>query len=99
MKGTEMLYRQALGYIIAQYRKDQQLTLRQVVSKGSGRLSLTYLWELENAKKEASSEMLKEVAQCLEIEPSDLVIKVGLAMAGGVPNFIPEKIDEQLVSL
>lgn len=94
-----MLFRQALGHIIAEYRQDKKLTLRQVVNRGSGRISLTYLWELEKARKEVSSEMLIEVAQCLAIPPSDLVIKVGIAMCGGVPSYLPKELDEQLVSL
>jgi transcriptional regulator with XRE-family HTH domain len=94
-----MLFRKALGHIIAEHRKDKQLTLRQTAIRGSGRISLTYLWELENGRKEASSEMLIEVAQCLGISPSDLVIKVGMAMCGGVPNYLPKELDEQLVNL
>jgi len=94
-----MLFRQALGHIIAEYRQDKQLTLRQTVNRGSGRISLTYLWEIEKARKEVSSEMLIEVAQCLAIEPSDLVIKIGMVMCGGVPNYLPIELDEQLVSL
>jgi len=94
-----MLFRQALGHIIAEHRHDKKLTLRQTAIRGSGRISLTYLWELENARKEASSEMLIEVAQCLDISPSDLVVKIGIAMGGGVPNHLPKELDEQLVNL
>ena len=94
-----MLFRQALGHTIAEHRQDKKLTLRQTVNRGSGRISLTYLWELEHARKEVSSEMLIEVAQCLAIEPSDLVIKVGMVMCGGVPNYLPKELDEQLVNL
>jgi transcriptional regulator with XRE-family HTH domain len=94
-----MLFRKALGHIIAEHRKDKQLTLRQTAIRGSGRISTTYLWELENGRKEASSEMLIEVAQCLAIDPSDLVIKVGMVMCGGVPNYLPIELDEQLVNL
>jgi len=94
-----MLYRQALGYVIATYRKENKLTLRQMVSRGSGRISLTYLWEIEKSRKEVSSEILKEIAECLRMDASDLVIKVGITMAGGVPNFVPEKFDTELVNL
>ena len=94
-----MLFRQALGHIIADHRYDNKLTLRQVVNRGSGRISLTYLWEIEKARKEVSSEMLIEVAQCLAIDPSDLVIKIGMVMCGGVPNHLPKELDEQLVNL
>ena len=94
-----MLFRQALGHIIAEHRQDKKLTLRQTVNRGSGRISLTYRWELDHARKEVSSEMLIEVAQCLAIEPSDLVIKVGMVMCGGVPNYLPKDLDEQLVNL
>jgi transcriptional regulator with XRE-family HTH domain len=88
-----MKFRDALGKVIAEYRYDNNLTLRKMASNGSGRVSLTYLWELENAKKEASSEMLVEVAGCMKTTPAELVIKVGLFMAG-VPDYIPEDLLE-----
>lgn len=94
-----MLFRKALGYVLSDYRHTSKLTLRQIVNRGSGRISYNYLWELEQGRKEASSEMLDELASCLCIDTADLVIKVGIVMAGGVPNYLPKELDEQLVDL
>lgn len=88
-----MKFREALGAVIFEHRNSKNLTLRKMVAKGSGRLSLTYLWELENARKEASSEMLNEIASCMEISTAELVIRVGFFM-GGIPDYVPEDLLE-----
>jgi transcriptional regulator with XRE-family HTH domain len=90
-KKDTMLFRQALGRVISDHRYDNGLTLRQTTNRGSGRISYNYLWELEQGHKEASSEMLEEIAECLGITTAELVIRVGLLMGGGVPN-TPEEI-------
>jgi len=76
-----MLFRQALGYVIADYRKDKDLTLRQMITNGQARLSYNYLWEIERGKKEPSSEILNEIAKCMRTDTPDLIIKVGLLMS------------------
>ena len=88
-----MKFREALGEVIKDYRHSNNLTLRQLANSGSGRISLTYLWELENARKEASSEMLVEVAGCLRTNPAELVIRIGMFM-GGIPDYVPEELLE-----
>jgi hypothetical protein len=88
-----MIFRKALGQVISEYRYANNLTLRQMSGSGSGRISTTYLWELENARKEASSEMLVEVAQCMNTNPAELVIRVGFFM-GGIPDYVPEELLE-----
>ncbi len=96
MRNDDLLFRKALGEVISNYRYDKGITLRQMSASGSGRISTTYLWELENAKKEASSEMLREVAECLEMRTSDLVVLIGLTMGGGVPDTPEEILDNYL---
>lgn len=86
-----MIFRKALGEVMKDYREVNNLTLRQMANAGSGRISLTYLWELENARKEASSEMLAEVAGCMRTTTAELVIRVGFFM-GGIPDYVPEDL-------
>lgn len=64
-----------------------------MTSAGSGRISYNYLWELEQGRKEASSEMLVEIAECLGITSPELVIRIGLLMGGGVPDTLEEMLD------
>ncbi len=96
MRNGDLLFRKALGQVISDYRYDNAITLRQMSASGSGRISTTYLWELENAKKEASSEMLVEVAECMGISTSELVVRAGLVMGGGVPDTPEEILDNYL---
>jgi transcriptional regulator with XRE-family HTH domain len=94
-----MLFRKALGYVIYEYRKTNNLTLRQFSILRGIKMSYSYLWELEQGKKEASSETLSELSRAMRITTADLVMKVSIEMSGGVPDFIPESVDEQLVNL
>jgi hypothetical protein len=89
----DLLFRKALGRVINNHRYDNGLTLRQTVNRGSGRISFNYLWELEQGGKEASSEMLAEIAVCLGVSTSELVIRAGLLMGGGVPDTLEEMLD------
>jgi transcriptional regulator with XRE-family HTH domain len=86
-----MIFRKALGEVIKDYRYSNNLTLRQMTSKGSGRISYNYLWELGQGNKEASSEMLAEIAQCMGISTAELVIRIGFFM-GGIPDYVPEDL-------
>jgi len=94
-----MLFRQALSYVISEYRQDKKITLRQMIINSKALISHNYLWELEKGRKEASSELLEQVAKCMGMTTSDLVIRVGICMAGGVPDFVPNELDEQLINL
>lgn len=94
-----MLFRKALGYVIYEYRRTNNLTLRQFSILREIKMSYSYLWELEQGRKEASSETLNEISKAMRITTADLVMKVSIEMSGGVPDFIPESIDEKLVNL
>lgn len=61
-------------------------------------ISYNYLWEVEQGRKEVSSEMLEQVAKLMDTSTADLVIQVGICMAGGVPDYLPKELDEQLVN-
>ena len=89
-----MLFRHALGRVINNHRYDNGLTLRQTTNRGSGRISYNYLWELEQGRKEASSEMLEEIAECLGMTTAELIVQAGILMGGGVPNTPEELLDK-----
>jgi len=81
-----MLFRQALGEVISEHRYKNQLTLRETINKSQARISHNYLWELEQGRKEASSEVLNEIAKCLGMDTAELVVIVGLRMGFRVPD-------------
>jgi transcriptional regulator with XRE-family HTH domain len=89
-----MLFRQALGVVLSEHRYKNQLTLRQVVKNSQARVSYNYLWEIEQGKKEPSSEVLNELAKCIGTDTADLVMKVGLVMNGySIPDNAKELLD------
>lgn len=87
-----MIYKHALADVLKQERLAQGRTLRSVSQKGM--IGLTYLWEVENAKKEISSELLEGLAQSLGVPTHELVIRAGMLMAGiEVPDTIESLLD------
>ena len=94
-----MLFKEALGYVISEYRKDKGLTLRQMMNQNKAIISHNYLWEIEKGRKEVSSVLLREVAKAMNTDTAELVIKVGIVMAGGIPDYLPKELDELSVNL
>lgn len=89
-----MIFREALGEVLRELRKEQGLPMRTVSEKSY--VSLGYLSELETGKKEASSGVVQELARALGLEPADLIIKTGMRMAGWrIPDTIAELLSEQ----
>jgi transcriptional regulator with XRE-family HTH domain len=74
-----VLYRHALGEIIRETRLAQKKNLRHI-SKDA-RVALGYLSEVERGQKEASSEIVREIANALNIPAHQLVIEAGFRMA------------------
>jgi transcriptional regulator with XRE-family HTH domain len=68
-----MKFRHALGEIIRETRQDLGLTMREVSGRGS--MALSYLSEIEQGRKEASSEILDCIALGLGIPLSKLIEK------------------------
>jgi transcriptional regulator with XRE-family HTH domain len=89
-----MLYRHALGEILREERLAQGLTLRMVSKQAS--IALGYLSELEHGYKEASSEILKVVANNgLGLPEHELVMRAGLRMSGvEIPDTAEELVSE-----
>lgn len=87
-----MIYKYALAEVLRNERLAQGRTLRQVSSKGM--IGLTYLWEVENAKKEISSELLEGLSKSLGVPTHEIVIRAGMLMAGiEVPDTIESLLD------
>jgi transcriptional regulator with XRE-family HTH domain len=87
-----MIYKHALADVIRNERIAQGRTLRSVSSKGM--IGLTYLWEVENARKEISSELLEGLAKSLGVPTHEIVIRAGMLMAGvEVPDTIESLLD------
>lgn len=68
----------AIGETLRSIRNERNLTLRQV-SEGS-HVSVSYLAEIERGEKDPSSRVLESVAAGLEIEVSELLIKISAAL-------------------
>ena len=66
-----MTFRKAFGEIIRETRNDLGLTMREVSSRGS--MALSYLSEVEQGRKEASSEIMECVAVGLGVPLSKLI--------------------------
>lgn len=69
-----MLYREALGFILSEVRKEKSLTLRELAKRAN--ISLGYLSELERGRKEPSSEILDSLTKALSISLGFLLSKV-----------------------
>jgi transcriptional regulator with XRE-family HTH domain len=87
-----MLYKDALGEVIRQTRKNRNLTMRDI--SDAGYISLGYLSEVERGRKEIASAFLDIVAQALGVNAYDLVIEAGYRMAESTIPDTVEKIDE-----
>jgi transcriptional regulator with XRE-family HTH domain len=68
----------AIGETLRSVRNERSLTLRQV-SEGS-HVSVSYLAEIERGEKDPSSRVLESVAFGLDIEVSELLIKISAAL-------------------
>ena len=74
-----MRLRVALGSVIREVRLARGLTLRDVSLRGT--VALGYISEVERGHKEASSEILEQIAWALNVPVSDLVVEAGRRLA------------------
>jgi transcriptional regulator with XRE-family HTH domain len=89
-------YRNALGDTIRANRLEQRRTLRSVAEAAA--IALGYLSELENGRKEASSEILECIAHSLDVPAYQLVVEAGYRLADLNGALEPSRIfDEVLV--
>lgn len=83
-----LLFRHALGEVIRERRTELGLTLRKVNQKSA--VALGYISEIERGHKEASSEVLRALAEALGTDVSELVIEAGVRMkVWELPNIVP----------
>ena len=83
-----LLFRHALGEVIRERRTELGLTLRKVNQKSA--VALGYISEIERRHKEASSEVLRALAEALGTDVSELVIEAGVRMkVWELPNIVP----------
>jgi len=68
----------AIGETLRSVRNERSLTLRQV-SEGS-HVSVSYLAEIERGEKDPSSRVLESVAAGLDIEVSELLMKISASL-------------------
>lgn len=91
-----VVFRQELGDVLRDARRNQGRTLRQVSS--DARVSLGYLSEIERGQKEASSELLASVTEALGLPLSFVLREVSdrIAVAEGVtvPDTVPPELTE-----
>jgi transcriptional regulator with XRE-family HTH domain len=83
------LMRHKLGEVIRDYRTQQGKTLRTLAKDSN--ISLSYLSELENGIKEASSEVLASLACGLGVPLSEIITRTGERLA--VYEDFTEEID------
>ncbi|APT89071.1 hypothetical protein CFRA_07175 [Corynebacterium frankenforstense DSM 45800] len=87
----EPLLRAALGEALRGFRRDRNVTLRELAE--TARVSPGYLSEIERGRKEASSELLAAVCHGLGVSLADVLIEAAGSMAIG------EAIDEAVEEL
>ena len=89
-----MLFRHALGEVLRELRTEQHLTLRQVSQKSC--VALGYLSEIERGHKEASSEIVGEIARSLNYKTHEVILLAGYRLGGldKAPNTASDLIDE-----
>jgi transcriptional regulator with XRE-family HTH domain len=68
----------AIGETLRAERTERGLTLKQVAE--GAHVSVSYLAEIERGEKDPSSRVLENVARSLDIEVSDLLIRIAAAL-------------------
>jgi transcriptional regulator with XRE-family HTH domain len=68
----------AIGETLRAERTERGLTLKQVAE--GAHVSVSYLAEIERGEKDPSSKVLENVARSLDIEVSDLLIRIAAVL-------------------
>ena len=69
---------QAIGETLRAERTERGLTLKQVAE--GAHVSVSYLAEIERGEKDPSSKVLESIAGGLEVEVSDLLIRIATSL-------------------
>ncbi|CAN5168678.1 hypothetical protein BH24ACT16_BH24ACT16_09890 [soil metagenome] len=86
----------AIGETLRSVRNERGLTLRQV-SEGS-HVSVSYLAEIERGEKDPSSRVLESVAAGLDIEVSELLIKISAALEPAPVVHVPDPVSGSIAA-
>jgi transcriptional regulator with XRE-family HTH domain len=89
-------FREVLGEVLREYRVEQNLTLRALAKEAS--VALGYVSEIERGHKEASSEVLSQLAFGLKIPLYQIVVEAGYRLQEwDTPTEIfVDKLDKEL---
>ena len=68
----------AIGETLRAERTERGLTLRQVAE--GAHVSVSYLAEIERAEKDPSSRVLENIARSLDMEVSELLIRIAVSL-------------------
>jgi len=68
----------AIGDTLRAERNEKGLTLKQVA--GGAHVSVSYLAEIERGEKDPSSKVLESVARGLDVELSELLVRIATAL-------------------
>jgi transcriptional regulator with XRE-family HTH domain len=79
MTASSRTFRGILGEVLKEYRLEKGMTLRDISEKSS--VALGYVSELERGHKEASSEILDNLAYGLDVPLYQIIIEVGYRLA------------------
>lgn len=85
-----MNFRQALGEVIREQRLAKGLTLRSL--SDNGYISLGYLSEVERGQKDASAEIVENIANGLGVRSYELILDAGYLMADVYVPDSPESL-------
>lgn len=89
-------FRVILGEVLKEYRLEKGMTLRDVSEKSA--VALGYLSEIERGQKEASSEILENLAYGLDIPLYQIIIEAGYRLADwDTPQrILDDELDKEL---
>jgi transcriptional regulator with XRE-family HTH domain len=93
---TSKNFRVILGEVLKEYRSEKGMTLRDVSEKSA--VALGYLSEIERGQKEASSEILENLAYGLDIPLYQIIIEAGYRLADwDTPQrILDDELDKEL---
>ena len=77
-KSNEVDLLSAIGETLRAERNERGLTLKQVAE--GAHVSVSYLAEIERGEKDPSSRVLESIAAGLEVEVSDLLVRIAASL-------------------
>jgi transcriptional regulator with XRE-family HTH domain len=93
---TTRKFRDILGEVLKEYRIEKGMTLRDLSEKAT--VALGYVSELERGHKEASSEILENLAYGLDVPLYQIIIEAGYRLSDweDTTKIFENELDKQL---